>query len=612
MPSVTLANLTTMDPNLQNAYSRQANVEVEQQLGDRATLSVGYQYVRGREPADVGQPERARVRALGNQQRLPPQPHLREQQPILVGRRVHLSRPARLFRPASGRWGHYRISYTLSTSKNNVGEFFFSSPIDPFDLSKDWGRSDDDQRHRLVMHGAVQSSTAPATNLWERISHGFELSGMVQAYSALPFNITSGVTTLQGTAGRPIVDGAFIARNAGIGSDYLQPRTRGVSRTFRLAGRLELRGAGRRLQPHQPVQWADAEHELRLWRVPDEPVSDVQPDHGGQRAAVVPVRPAGQVLKDEPMMRPDVTIRTGAVMLAALAMLGLASAAAPPSRHHLAGSRGTVECDAVGGQLTDRWSPSRGARRLKGRPMSSSRSAATAAQTFGAPVQVNTIAGEARLGGELPPRVACGARTWIRSTRDRRALDGARRRPRRSRRRGRATAAGRSSRRSRFRAADAAGDRGWPSLALDSRGTAHAIWLDHRGLAAARVAGVEPGSSKRRRARRRGDGAEVRAVLRLWNGERRRPSASWQRASATAARRRWLQAPIRAVYAAWRHVVPGEHPGYRLHVLARRRPIVCRAHSSERGHAGRSTDAPTTARQSRWIRKARSTWRGRR
>ena len=43
-----------------------------------------------------------------------------------------------------------------SKAMNNVGEFFFSSPIDPFDLSKDWGRSDDDQRHRLVAerHGA--------------------------------------------------------------------------------------------------------------------------------------------------------------------------------------------------------------------------------------------------------------------------------------------------------------------------------------------------------------------------------------------------------------------------------------------------------------------------
>ena len=36
VPSVTLVNLTTMDRDLQNAYSRQASVEVEQQLGDRS------------------------------------------------------------------------------------------------------------------------------------------------------------------------------------------------------------------------------------------------------------------------------------------------------------------------------------------------------------------------------------------------------------------------------------------------------------------------------------------------------------------------------------------------------------------------------------------------
>ena len=42
----------------------------------------------------------------------------------------------------------------------------------------------------------------------------------MQAYPALPFNITSGVTTVQGTPGRPIVDGAYIERNAGVGSDF--------------------------------------------------------------------------------------------------------------------------------------------------------------------------------------------------------------------------------------------------------------------------------------------------------------------------------------------------------------------------------------------------------
>ena len=28
-------------------------------------------------------------------------------------------------------WGHYRVLYTLSQAMNNVGEFFFSSPIIP-------------------------------------------------------------------------------------------------------------------------------------------------------------------------------------------------------------------------------------------------------------------------------------------------------------------------------------------------------------------------------------------------------------------------------------------------------------------------------------------------
>jgi hypothetical protein len=47
VPSVTLPNLTTMDRDLENAYSRQASVEVEQQIGQRTTISVGYQYLRG-------------------------------------------------------------------------------------------------------------------------------------------------------------------------------------------------------------------------------------------------------------------------------------------------------------------------------------------------------------------------------------------------------------------------------------------------------------------------------------------------------------------------------------------------------------------------------------
>ena len=226
VPSVTLTNLTTMNPNMQNAYSRQASVEIEQQLGERSTVSVGYQYVRGvhliisvnqNVPSCVGAGTNngcRQVSAYANNSQYSP-----SAESAYHG--LHVS-----FVQRPTRWGSYRITYTLSKAMDNVSEFFFSSPIDPFDLSKDWGRSDDDQRHRLVLNGSVDV-------------HGFQLSSLLQYYSALPFNITSGVTTIQGTAGRPIVNGAFIDRNAGEGADFLSWSAR-VSRAFTLAGRVKL------------------------------------------------------------------------------------------------------------------------------------------------------------------------------------------------------------------------------------------------------------------------------------------------------------------------------------------------------------------------------------
>ena len=86
-----------------------------------------------------------------------------------------------------------------------------------------------------MVNGTVSTPSGPTKNAWELLTHGFQLSGMLQAYSALPLNITSGVTTVQGTAGRPIVDGNFIERNAGVGSAFFTTSLR-VSRSFRLGG----------------------------------------------------------------------------------------------------------------------------------------------------------------------------------------------------------------------------------------------------------------------------------------------------------------------------------------------------------------------------------------
>jgi outer membrane receptor protein involved in Fe transport len=254
VPSVTLVNLTTMDRELQNAYSRQASVEVEQQLGERLTVGVGYQYLSGRHLLmSVNQNVPTCVASGTNNGCRPNSNYANNGQYSSVGESnyhgLHVS-----FAQRPTRWGHYRVSYTVSKSMNNLGEFFFSSPIDPSDLSKDWGRSDDDQRHRLVVSGAVQTSMEPATSLADHIMHGFQLSTMLQAYSALPLNITSGVTTIQGSAGRPIVNGEFIARNAGVGSDFLSLNMR-LSRAFRLSGRVQLEALveGFNLTNHQNV-----------------------------------------------------------------------------------------------------------------------------------------------------------------------------------------------------------------------------------------------------------------------------------------------------------------------------------------------------------------------
>ena len=147
---------------------------------------------------------------------------------------LHLS-----FQQRPSAWGSYRISYAYSKALNNVGEFFFSSPIDPSNIWRDYGRSDDDQRHRVVFNGTLNTSTAAAHSPWQHLSHGFQLGGMLQYYSSLPYNITTGATTVQGTTARPLVNGAFIERNAGIGNDNFVVNLR-LSRSFQLSERLRM------------------------------------------------------------------------------------------------------------------------------------------------------------------------------------------------------------------------------------------------------------------------------------------------------------------------------------------------------------------------------------
>jgi hypothetical protein len=122
-----------------------------------------------------------------------------------------------------------------------VGEFFFSAPIDNFNIWQDYARSDDDQRQRLAFDGTVHSPMEKARTLWGRIGNGFQLSTMLQYYSPLPFNITAGSNTIQGTAARPTVNGAFISRNAGTGFDLFNVNAR-LSRSVSIREHVRVEG----------------------------------------------------------------------------------------------------------------------------------------------------------------------------------------------------------------------------------------------------------------------------------------------------------------------------------------------------------------------------------
>jgi hypothetical protein len=173
--------------------------------------------------------------------------------------------------------------------------------------------------------------------------------------------------------------------------------------------------------------------------------------------------------------------------------------------------------------------------------------------TFASPVQVNTIAGEARLGGELPPRVAVapgsgraapeiavlwtarGAATEIKVAR---STDGGRT----------------FGQPSTLQSAGAAGDRGWPALALDRQARIHAIWLDHRGLAAAVTGHADHKSGGPR------DGVAMAQRSGLYYASRStKPQQERQLAAGVCycCKTALAAGPGGAVYAAWRHVYPG-------------------------------------------------------
>jgi hypothetical protein len=225
---------TTIDPDIENAQSWQGSVQVERELARGASVTVAYQGLRASKiimSRNVNVPTltATQAAALGIPNLGRPDPNFAN-----ISRYGSLGRSQYDGLTASGRvpltiWGHARVSYTFSKSLDDAGNAFFSSPQDNFDVHADWGLSDNDQRHRLVLSGAIEGPVGSRVV----VLRGFQLAWLYTYGSPQPFNIVTGSDRNNDTNvnDRPV----GVGRNTGVGFDYHSLDLR-LGYRFRMAG----------------------------------------------------------------------------------------------------------------------------------------------------------------------------------------------------------------------------------------------------------------------------------------------------------------------------------------------------------------------------------------
>lgn len=232
----TKPNITRIDPHIEASYGQQANLQIERQLSNSSSLSIGYVQLRGRHiivsrnnnvprfPASAGVPNLGR-----------PDPNWGNIARYEGSGDSYYNGMILSFNTRTRSWGNTRVSYTLSKSIDDTGNFFFSTPQNNFNLRDDRGLSDNDQRHRLVVSGSFQIPAAKSQPA--KFLRDFELSYIFTYASRLPFNIVTGSDRNFDTNNndRPV----GVARNAGRGFDFSSLDVR-VSRKIHVTERVEL------------------------------------------------------------------------------------------------------------------------------------------------------------------------------------------------------------------------------------------------------------------------------------------------------------------------------------------------------------------------------------
>ena len=234
----TKPNITRIDPNIETSYSQQANLQIERELPGNAVVSLGYLHVRAlhvilsRNVNVPAVPASAGIPNLGR-----PDPNWGNISRFESSGTSNYDGMVVSFNKRAARWANLRVSYTLSKTIDDAGNFFFSSVQNNFNIHDDRGLSDNDQRHRLVVSGSLEAPQEGKASGIQRALRGFQLGYIFTYGSRLPFNVLLGSDRNFDTNNndRPV----GVGRNTGRGFDFASFDLR-LSRRFRLTERVDL------------------------------------------------------------------------------------------------------------------------------------------------------------------------------------------------------------------------------------------------------------------------------------------------------------------------------------------------------------------------------------
>ena len=233
-------SITAFDQNFHNTYQEQANLQVEQELGNNFKLTVGYQFAalrHGLYYTDTNLTETGQTLAdgrpvfAGTANR--PNPSFGAINLIRSGTTANFNGGFITLQKRLSNGLEFTVNYMHSHAlDDNIGEG--GSVSDPTNIHRDYGNADSNIGHNLTIQGLYQPVLKAHSLHW---LNGFEISTITYMNSGYPINVIAG-TDLNNDGvvnDRPL----FESRNSLTGRGFSQVSAQ-IKRYFNLGERVHL------------------------------------------------------------------------------------------------------------------------------------------------------------------------------------------------------------------------------------------------------------------------------------------------------------------------------------------------------------------------------------